>query len=135
MQLHDKLRFKTYHAERKLSYDDCAYEAEREQCERERAKANGNGSGAPERYCFCDELLDAHGNRLPCPPHHDCQYVKQRSSLIEEASQLVSAKIGDPVGDSAKGYRWTAEFVKAMDRLAKPLLNQSGNGRREQKAI
>jgi hypothetical protein len=49
--------------------------------------------------------------------------------------KLATEKCGDPVGDNAKGYHWTAEFVKAMDRLAKPLLNQSENGRREQKAI
>jgi hypothetical protein len=36
--------------------------------------------------------------------------------------------LGDPIGDSSLGYRWTAAFVSAMDRLAAPLLRQSSNG-------
>jgi hypothetical protein len=52
-----------------------------------------------------------------------------------EAANLATEKCGDPVGDATKGYQWTKIFNQQMTRLAKPLLNQSGNGRREQKAI
>jgi hypothetical protein len=27
-------------------------------------------------------------------------------------------RIGDPIGSTALGYQWTAEFVRQMDRLA-----------------
>jgi hypothetical protein len=130
MNPQDAAAIKSYQPTHKISYDDLAYERERELCERERARANGNGSVTPERYCWCNELVIG-GQRYPCPPHHDCQYVGRRNAMIAEASRLATKK----VGVEASAYRWTAEFVKAMDRLTAPLLNQSESGGREQNGI
>ena len=77
---------------------------------------NGNGS-EPERYCDCPELI-IDGKRVPCPPGHDCEYVAGRSALVPEASRLATKSIGEPIGNAATGYRWTAEFVRILDRLA-----------------
>jgi hypothetical protein len=121
-------RIRTYHAERKTCYDDVAYEAEREQCERERAKANGsngNGSVEPERFCWCRELI-VNGKRQPVPLHHDCEYIRRRDALIPEAVRIANNHCS-PIGKET-GYKWTRTFVRALDRLAKPLLNQSDNG-------
>src|SRR4029077_9248681 len=126
MQLHDKRRFKTYHAERKISYDDAAYFLEREQCERERAancNNNGNGSNAPENFCYCRELV-VNGRRVPCPPWHNCTYVARRSALVDEAAELATKKCGNPIGDKNRGYHWTKIFNQEITRLAAPLLRQ-----------
>ena len=133
MNPQDQLRIKTYQAERRISYDDAAYERERELCKRERAAANGNGSVAPERFCWCDECV-IRGKRYPILPHHDCKYTQARTALVSKAAQIATKRCGDPVGDKAGAYRWTAEFVKTMDRLSAPLLNQSESGGSERKA-
>jgi hypothetical protein len=100
---YDKPRIRTYRAERKESYDDLSYERERELCERERAKANGNnGNGAPEKFCYCRELI-VNGRRVPCPPLHDCSYVARRSALVNEAAGLATEKCGDPSGRQREG--------------------------------
>jgi hypothetical protein len=81
---------------------------------REKAKANGGGQ-PQQRFCDCLEIL-LDGKRLPCPPHHDCQYVRQRSELVPVAVALTNASVPD---DSA---RWTRVFNTEMERLARPLL-------------
>jgi hypothetical protein len=112
-----------------LHRDELAYQRERELCERERAaKANGNGSNAPEKFCYCRELV-VNGRRVPCLPWHNCNYVARRSALVNEAAAKATEKCGDPVVIKNLGYRWTKIFNSEMTRLAKPLLNQSNNGR------
>jgi hypothetical protein len=109
----------------RISLDDFLFE--REQCAIERAKLTENG-GNGERYCQCAELIIG-GKRIPCPKHHDCRYVAQRSALVAEASKLATKKIGDPTNDKERGYTWTKIFNAEMDRLSAPLLNGAhGNG-------
>jgi hypothetical protein len=36
---------------------------------------------------------------------------------VTEASRLATERIGDPIGNAATGHRWTAEFVRILDRL------------------
>src|SRR4029077_1001332 len=113
---------------RHLSLYDFIYECEMRAVEREKIERHGNGS-QPERYCDCRELLLDDGTRLPCPPLHDCAYVRERSRLVPEAVRRASERIGEPTGDDvAYGYRWTGAFNREMDRLSAPLLKQSGNG-------
>jgi hypothetical protein len=81
--------------------------------------------GSEERFCDCQELL-LHGERQPCPPFHDCDYVRKRSALIPEAEKIVNAKVkivpaSEDHGES--GALWTKAFVLCMDALAEPLLN------------
>ena len=58
----------------------------------------------------------------------DGNYVAAQSALVWQAIRLTTERIGDPVGDALSGHKWTAEFVRQMDRLAMPLLRQSNNG-------
>jgi hypothetical protein len=99
MQLHDRLRIKTYQAERKISYSDALFEAELEQCAAERAaKANGengNGADAPERYCWCAECV-IRGKRYPMLPYHDCKYTQARTALVRKAAEIATKRCGDP---------------------------------------
>jgi hypothetical protein len=44
---------------------------------------------------------------------------------------LTTASVPD---DRDNGNAWTRRFVQEMERLAAPLLKQSGNGAHEQKA-
>jgi hypothetical protein len=99
-----------------VSLDDWWYEGEMASIKREKEKAsmkvNGNGN-QPARYCWCAELLDAHGNRLPCPPHHDCEYVAARSALVLDAETAALRMPGD----------FMRNFCREMERRAAPLLN------------
>jgi hypothetical protein len=58
------------------------------------------------------------------------RYVRARNALIPEAASLATRQVGQPSvdeGDAAHGHRWTACFVRELDRLAAPLL-RSSNG-------
>ena len=126
-------QIKTPRQDCRISLDDFLADAEITACKAEREKANGNGS-EPPRFCCCRELIDSHGKRLPYSKWHDCEYTARRSFLVDDAARIATQKIGDPVGDSSRGYRWTKCFVAEMEKLSAPLLRQSDNGTREQKA-
>lgn len=113
------------------SRDDEIADGEIEACKREREQKNGVHPlpVEPPRFCNCAELI-INGKRFPIPPGHDCAYIKARAALVWQAVWLTTEKIGDPVGNALSGYRWTAEFVRQMDRLAMPLLLQSNNWQR-----
>jgi len=85
---------------------------------------NGNGSNGngEVRYCDCDELIIG-GERTPMPHFHNCEYVRQRNSLIKEAERIATGQCGN-----ADPYGWTKVFVAAMDKLAEPLLNNGAKG-------
>jgi hypothetical protein len=124
---------KNYHREgARMSLDDWLIQREMESIAREKAKVNGNGSQPiPEVYCQCDELV-INGERLPCPPWHDCSHIKTRSELVPKAVALADAVIAN---NTANGSKWTRRFVQEMERLSAPLLRQSNNGAHEQKAV
>jgi hypothetical protein len=77
-----KCFYQTYHNDGKLSFDDWMYEREMAAIA---ASKNNNGNGAPVRFCNCPELV-INGKRLPCPPYHDCDYVRTRSALVLAAN-------------------------------------------------
>jgi hypothetical protein len=130
-----KEQIKTYAAKEKLSYDDAVYELEREQCRRELARKSGQKDHEPKRViCWCDEGV-INGRRVVVHRACDCEYVAARSALVPEAARIATQRVGDPIGDAERGYAWTKIFNIEMDRLAAPILRQSENGRREQKAI
>ena len=107
-----------------LSLDDWWFASETEQIKREREKleSNGNDVQLQRVICGCAESL-VNGKRVPVHRAEDCVYAAARSALIFQAAEIATRKIGDPVGDKLLGHRWTACFVKIMDRLAAPLLN------------
>jgi len=81
--------------------------------------------------CNCDERFilrngdngDPLRGRLTKPEFfrsHDCAYVQARNSNIPRASQLAGERAGDPTDDPQYGYRWTKQFVIAMDELYTP---------------
>ena len=102
--------------ERKISLDDFLFESERLAIERREIINNSNGDPLEARFCDCPELL-INGKRLPCPPHHDCDYVRKRSALVPEAERIAAETIGDTRGIT-NGFRFTREFVKQMEKLA-----------------
>jgi hypothetical protein len=65
------------------------------------------------RYCSCDELVIA-GERQPCPPGHDCQYVRCRNVLVP-----VAVKITNEVAGKNGGGGWTKVFAETMEELAR----------------
>lgn len=72
--------------------------------------------------CACEEgrainggpITDRKGNERPESDRHDCQYVKRRNALIQEAEQWATSKAGSNVRD----HRWSRLFLAEMDRLA-----------------
>jgi hypothetical protein len=129
-------RIKTFESSRKVCFDDEWYEAEREQCKRELAKQNGNSSA--ERFCDCRELV-IDGERQPCQPRHSCQYVRDRSALVPQAEKIANERVIVRMASEDGGRSqacWVKCFTAEMEKLAAPLLKQSGNGSaREQKPI
>lgn len=101
---------------KKVNIDDVLCDVELAQIAAAKHPNNGNGS-EPERYCDCPELI-IYGKRYPCPPGHDCDYAEARSALVFKAAEIATDGIGDPIGSAATGYKWTAEFIRQMDRLA-----------------
>ena len=45
------------------------------------------------------------------PQVHDCQYVKDRNSLIDRAVEIADDKY------AASNVKWSREFMRAMDAL------------------
>jgi hypothetical protein len=88
------------------------------------ADKNGNGAAAV-RYCDCPELL-INGQRVPCPPGHDCNYTLTRSALVLAAERRAGEKVRVGIRTVEGAARWTNEFGAEMDRLAAPLLNETG---------
>jgi hypothetical protein len=118
------------------SFEDWLLDRELQAC----AKENGD-SGGTEKFCECIELLlgeGKHQHRVPCPKHHDCGYVAARSALVSEAEKIANERVVVCPASEDQGRsqaRWVKRFAAEMEKLAAPLLKQSGNGRRERKAI
>lgn len=89
--------------------------------------ANGSNGSEPEKFCGCDELV-LNGKRLPCPPHHDCDYTRRRSELVEIAVANVTKRI--PFEPYRNGEKFTRAFAAEMEKVSRPLLLQSSNGHR-----
>ena len=106
------------------SLDDFLLDCELERC----AKHNGS-NGEAERYCFCAELVlgeGKHQHRVPCPKHHDCQYVAARSRLVPQAEETANERVVIRLASEDQGRsqaRWVKCFAAEMERLSKPLLN------------
>jgi len=79
------------------------------------ARVGVNGEGE-DRYCDCDELIIC-GARVPVPPGHDCEYVRQRTLLVAEAERIA----GELTTNNSRS--WMRRFVAAMEELSKPLLS------------
>jgi hypothetical protein len=107
-------RWKTYRNHTKKSLDDILYEREMAQIA---AEKNGGNGAATERYCNCPELF-INGKRMPCPPRHNCQYVRERALLVPIAAQRAAEASGTVNG---KGD-WMRYFCAAMEGVAAPLL-------------
>ena len=66
----------------------------------------------------CNKIL-CHSKRFPCPPGQRLQvHAEARAGLVVEAWQIATDRIGDPIGNAVVGYQWTAESVRAVDRLS-----------------
>jgi hypothetical protein len=66
---------------------------------------------------------DLFRERLPKPAFfrcHDCAYVQSRNSNVPRASELADERAGEATDDPEYAYRWTREFVSAMDELSAP---------------
>ena len=62
--------------------------------------------------CKCSETLLSDGSRF-VGEGHDCEYVAKRNELIGTASASAYLATGQQ-----EGPKFTAEFVRQMDRLA-----------------
>ena len=116
-------------AERRVNIDDELYEREISQSRFERAMANGSAKKEPERVlCDCLEGI-VNGRRVAVHRPVDCEYVRERSKLVEAAATVATVRVGDPaVGGKDRGYEWTRCFAAVVEEFAAPLLRQSNNG-------
>lgn len=80
-------------------------------------------------FCSCREFLVDRGeerpDRVPCPPYHDCDYVKERSALVSRAAALASEechRIAANPGTVRYDQAWNVAFGQHMERLARPLV-------------
>ncbi len=113
-------QIKTFHRERKISLDDFLAECEARAIEREKLIEK---NGAAERFCDCAVRYEFRS--FPTVFAIVMWWAWQPLSVQQQFKQLRGRIVS--LGDT-KPYKWTAEFVRQMDRLAKPLLRQSGNG-------
>jgi hypothetical protein len=108
--------------------DDWLCNGEIERCAEERWRAslrNSINGDLPGRVvCDCAEGT-VNGKRVAVHRPEDCRYTEARSALVDDAARITTEKIGDPLHDSELGRRWTAEFVKILNKMAEPLLRQS----------
>jgi hypothetical protein len=108
---------KTYQgAGKKFNVNDVLADLELEAIRAAKSK-DGNRSEPERVVCWCAEGI-VNGRRVAVHRSSDCEYVAARSALVPEASRLATERIGEPIGNAATGYRWTAEFVRILDRLA-----------------
>jgi hypothetical protein len=56
--------------------------------------------------CTCAELI-VRGKRVPPPPGHDCDYVRERNVLIPEAEKIVSFVEVVPPSEDESRAAWT----------------------------
>src|SRR6266498_3863105 len=79
---------------------------------REKAKANGGGQ-PQQRFCDCLEIL-LDGKRLSCPPQHDCEYCRRRSS------EIVPVTVALTNGGTRQGLSYAiVRIAKKMGNAAK----------------
>lgn len=109
------------------SIDDILLDGELEHSEIERLLRNGSGTASPIRRCDCKELISSSGKRLPCPPWHLREYLRQRSALANEAARLTSETV---TCNNANGETWTARFNATVEPLVRErgLYQSSSNG-------
>ena len=74
------------------------------------ARVGVNGEGE-DRYCDCDELIIC-GARVPVPPGHDCEYVRQRTLLVAEAE-----RIAYQVSDLPRPFRTDQFWLPVLQSL------------------
>jgi hypothetical protein len=72
---------------------------------RGRSFGQSGGTGS----CTCDELI-VRGVRVPPPPGHDCDYVRERNVLIPEAEKIVSFVEVVPPSEDESRAAWTRCF-------------------------
>jgi hypothetical protein len=104
-------------AGRKFNYNDLLADIELQQISESKHKANGNGSEPERKICWCDEGK-VNGRRVAIHTPTDCEYTARRSALVYEAARITTERVGNATGRNALGYKWTAEFVREVDRLA-----------------
>ena len=127
MQAYQKRQIQTFRQPEKVNIDDIWCDAELAQCKAERENQNGSNGDQPGRVtCQCVESI-INGRRIPVHRPEDCQYSEARSALVPIAEQIATESVGNKRG-IVNGYRWTRRFVAEMEKLAAPLLKQSGNG-------
>src|SRR5438094_222634 len=83
-------------------------------------------NGEVLRFCECSELLIA-GRRLPCPPGHDCAYVRARSALVPTAERLAFERLRHLLSQDdsrQQNARFTRVFAEEMERACRDLLRQ-----------
>jgi len=119
--------YKTYRNRRSVSFDDWLLDCELESSALAKAK-NGTHTAIEERYCDCPETL-VNGERVPCPPGHNCEYARARSELVPTAERRACEAAGISNGKD----EWMRCFADAMEELAAPLLNGNGSERERQK--
>jgi len=118
---YERAKYKTYRNRRPISLDDCLCDRELEQI----ARAKANRTYVEPRYCDCPETL-VNGQRVPCPPCHNCEYARARSELVPIATERANEAAGNINGKGS----WVFYFAMEMERLAGPLLNGYGNSGR-----
>lgn len=58
--------------------------------------------------------------RYPYPQfgkYHSCRYVSWRNSKIPQAEQIATMRTPYVEDDTGYGYKWTRNFVRAMEEL------------------
>jgi len=103
--------------EKKFNINDVLADLELAEIAEAKHKGNGNGSEPGRVRCWCDEGI-INGQRLAVHRPCDCEYTARGTALVYEAEKIATQKVGDPTGNAATGYQWTAEYVKVMNRLA-----------------
>jgi hypothetical protein len=74
------------------------------------------GVAGSREVCYCDCLeLIMHGERVPVPEFHDCQYVRCRTALIPTAVKITN----EVAGKNGCGGHWTKVFAETMEELAR----------------
>jgi hypothetical protein len=115
-------QIKAPQSEGKISLDDFLDRCERLAIERQEIISSGNGSHEAPTYCECRELISPSGTRWPCPPHHDCEYIRQRNELIPEAVRIANNHCS-PIGKNCTAFRKIC--IAGQERIPWNLSKQS----------
>jgi hypothetical protein len=110
--------YRTYRTRGPVSLDDWLCDRELELIAAEKARLNR--AYVEPRYCECPETL-VNGERIACPAHHNCEYVRARSELVPIATERANEENCNGKGN------WMRCFADAMEELARPLLSSHAN--------